>query len=520
MLKMLQQSIVLLMLAGGLMSQAGAFSPESLVWKKCADCHQPVNGVMPRVEEIRTTPEEWTVIVDRMARLYKMEITKADMDVLLKELSSTQILTPAELDKVAYLNLLNNPQTMETPVGADQQKLFKTCVRCHSAGKIYSYRMNEASWAKIRDFHLYMYPTVVYQMREMRWPKEADAALAYLAKTYPYGQAWKAPAEKPEGSWLILGYEAGKGNYRGQAKMVASGNDDYKVEGKLVFTDGTSESFEGEATLYGGYALRTRTMHNGQKTLGAYSLRDGKIAGEHHHPAPDFRTSASTWYPADGKPQLLKVTPAFLLKGENTKLVLEGIKLPEVTAADIQFSGGSVKVKAVKRLNAEAIEVQAESTKDGVTKAEVGIKGVNALPLVLARQIDYIKVTPEMGRARLNGNQRYPAEGVQYQAIAFAKTGKSSKPDEDVRLGPVPATFKLAALNKRPNDDDLQWMGMIHASGKYIPHGDLNPIPTRTQHVEATGLSWVEASYKQGKRQYAAKARLVVTLPDYIQRIK
>ncbi|MCX7170836.1 MAG: hypothetical protein NTY41_11255, partial [Proteobacteria bacterium] len=485
------------------MSQARAFSQESLVWKKCADCHQPVNGVMPRVEEIRTTPEEWTVIVDRMARLYKMEITKADMDTLLKELSSTQILTPAELDKVAYLNLLNNPQTMETPAGADQQKLFKTCVRCHSAGKIYSYRMNEASWTKIRDFHLYMYPTVVYQMREMRWPKEADAVLAYLAKTYPYGQTWKTSMEKPAGSWLILGYEPGKGNYRGQAKMVASGNDDYKVEGKLVFSDGTSESFEGEATLYGGYALRTRTMHNGQKTLGAYALLDGKIAGEHHHPAPDFRTSTSSWYPADGKPQLLKVTPAFLLKGENTKLVLEGIKLPEVTAADIQFSGGSVKVKAVKRLSAEAIEVQAESTKDGVTTAEVGIKGVNALPLVLAKQIDYISVAPEMGRARLNGNKLYPAEGVQYQAIAYAKAGKPEKLAEGIRLGPVPATFKLAPLIKRPNDDDLQWMGMIHPSGKYIPFGDYNSIATRTQRVEATGLSRVEASYKHGNRQYA-----------------
>jgi quinohemoprotein amine dehydrogenase len=520
MLKMRQLAIGLFILGSGFVSQAGAFTPESLVWKKCADCHVPVNGIIPRVEEIRTTPEEWTVIVDRMARLYKMEITKADMDVLLKELSSTQILTPAELDKVSYLNLLNNPQTMETPVGADEQKLFKTCVRCHSAGKILSYRMNEASWAKIRDFHLFLYPTVVYQMREMRWPKEADAVLAYLAKSYPYGQAWKAPAQKPSGSWLILGYEPGKGNYRGQANVVASGNDDYKVEGKLVFTDGTSESFEGEATLYGGHALRTRTTHNGQKTLGAYSLQDGKIAGEHHHPAPDYRTSTSTWYPVDGKPQLLKVTPAFLLKGETTKLVLEGNKLPEVSTADILFSGGSVKVKAVKRLSAEAIEVQAESTKAGVTKIEVGIKGVNALPLVLASQIDYITVAPEMGRARLNGNKLYPAEGVQYQAIAFAKTGKASKPADDVRLGPVPATFKLAALVKRPNDDDLQWMGMIHPSGKYIPFGDLNPIATRTQRVEATGLSWVEASYKHGKRPYAAKAKLVVTLPDYIQRIK
>jgi len=517
---MLRQSIVLLMLTGGLMAQASAFSPESLVWKKCGDCHQPVNGVMPRLEEIRTTPEEWTVIVDRMARLYKMEITKAEMDTLLKELTATQILTPAEMDKVSYLNLLNNPQTMEVPAGPDQEKLYKTCVRCHSFGKINSYRMNPASWAKVRDFHLYLYPTIVYQMREMRWPKEADAVLASLTKTNPYGQAWHASTAKPANSWQIFGHEPGKGDYRGEASLTASGNDEYAVQGKVTYTDGTIESFKGEATLYGGYALRTRTSHNGVKTLGAYSLVDGKLQGEHHFPAPDFRTSTSTWYPADGKPQLLKVTPAFLLKGEKTKLVLEGIKLPEASVADIQFAGGSVKVTGVKRISAEAIEVQAESVKDGLVKASVGIKGLNTLPLVLAKQIDYIAVTPEMGRARLNGNSRYPAEGVQYQAIAFAKTAKASKPADDVRLGPVPATFKLTELVKRKNDDDLQWMGMIHANGKYIPHGDYNAIPTRSQQVEATGLSRVEATYKRGGRQYVAKGRLVVTLPDYIQRIR
>ncbi|MCX7178994.1 MAG: quinohemoprotein amine dehydrogenase subunit alpha [Proteobacteria bacterium] len=520
MLKTLTLSFALFVMTSGFATQASAFSPDSLVWKKCADCHAPVNGVIPRVEEIRTTPEEWTVIVDRMARLYKMELNKGEMDTLLKELTTTQILTPAELGKVAYLNLLNNPQTMEVPVGPDEQKLYKTCVRCHSYGKINSYRMNPASWAKVRDFHLYMYPTVVYQMREMRWNKEADSVLAYLAKVNPYGQAWQVPSAKPASAWQILGYEAGKGNYSGQASLTASGNDEYAVQGEIVYDDGTIESFKGEATLYGGYALRTRTSHNGLKTLGAYSLVDGKLQGEHHFPAPDFRTSTSTWYPADGKPQLLKVTPAFLLKGETTKLVLEGINLPDVVAADIQFSGGSVKVKAVKRLSAEAIEVQVASAKDGLAKATVGIKGLNTLPLVLAKQIDYIALTPEMGRARLNGNKFFPAEGVQYQAIAFAKTGKASKPADDVRLGPVPATFKLAALIKRKNDDDLQYMGMIHANGKYIPHGDFNSIPTRAQQVEATGLSRVEASYQHGKRQYAAKGKLVVTLPDYIPRIR
>ena len=49
--------------AGILASQAHAFSKDSLVWKKCTECHAPTaDGKIPRVEEIRTTPEEWAVI--------------------------------------------------------------------------------------------------------------------------------------------------------------------------------------------------------------------------------------------------------------------------------------------------------------------------------------------------------------------------------------------------------------------------------------------------------------------------
>ena len=520
MLKTVCLSLVLLFLTIGTVPEAGALSKESLVWKKCTGCHEPANGIIPRVEEIRTTPEEWTVIIDRMSRLYGMELTKKDMDTLLKELCSTQILTPAELDKVAYLNLMNNPQTMEGPVGAEQEKMFATCVRCHSAGKINSYRMNTPSWAKVRDLHLYLYPTTVYQMREMKWTIEAETVLAALAKSHPYGESWKAPAEKPVGSWLILGYEPGRGEYRGQATTTDGSNDEYTVQGSMVFTGGTTENFRGEATLYGGHALRTRTSHNGLKTLGAFSFTDGIIKGEHHYPAPDFRTSSSTWYPSDGPPKLLRVSPAYLLKGEKTKLVLEGIKLPSASAGDIKFSGGSVKVLSVRRIGPEALEVVAVSSVNSLVNASIGIKGINTVPITLAKQIDFITVTPEMGRARLAGGKAFPSEGVQFDAIAYATKGKSNNPQDAVRLGPVPATFKLTAQVKRPNDDDLQWMGMISAGGKYLPFSDYGANPTRSQHVESNGLARVEAAYKRGKQQYSAKAKMVVTLPDFVTRIK
>ena len=141
MLRKLQVYVMVLVLTAVLVPGAMAFTKDSLVWKKCTGCHEPVSGKIARVEAIRTTPEEWTVIVDRMSRLHGMDLTKAEMDLLLKELCTTQILSPAELEKVAYLNLLNNPQHVERPHGPAQEKQFLTCVRCHSAGKIFSYRM-------------------------------------------------------------------------------------------------------------------------------------------------------------------------------------------------------------------------------------------------------------------------------------------------------------------------------------------------------------------------------------------
>src|SRR6266568_4585226 len=128
-IKALGITLGLMALVGG----AHAFKQDSLVWKKCTQCHAPsADGKIPRVEEVRTTPEEWAVIVDRMRRLYGMGLKKEEMDGLLKELCATQILSPQEQAKVSYLSLWHNSQQVELPAGEDEKKLFVTCVRCHT----------------------------------------------------------------------------------------------------------------------------------------------------------------------------------------------------------------------------------------------------------------------------------------------------------------------------------------------------------------------------------------------------
>lgn len=505
-------------------STANAFDRDSLVFKKCKRCHSVENGKMARVEEIRTTPEEWTVIVDRMYRLHGMRIKAGEMAILLKELAATQILTPDEAAQVSYINLFNNPQTMEAPGDADEERLFATCVRCHSAAKIYSYRMAESAWKKLRDFHIYMDPAIIYQMREMYWRSEADTVLRGLSQRLPYQRSWTAPQAKPDGEWLVLGTEPGKGTFRGKATLKSTGDDEYALQGSLSFSDGTFETFSGEATLYGGYALRTRASHNGSATMGAFSFVDNTIVGEHHHHGPDFRTSSSTWFPVTQKSQALRITPAYLLSGEETEILIEGAGFPQVTIKDIAVSAADVEVLRVTTTSPETIEVTLAYRGQGHGTASISIKGLDTDPvglvLKLAPRIDHLGIKPSTGRARVNGGLNYPAEGVQFQAFVYASGADADNPLDDVLLGPVKAVFSLAEEKTRPGDDDLVHLGAIETDGTYLPSGDYNPIPAREYGGEGTGMVKVIAEYTRGDISYTAEGRLVVTVPDYIQRLK
>ena len=190
--------LTMLAAAGG----AAAFDRDSLVWKKCADCHAPTaDGRIPRVENLRTTPEEWTVIVDRMRRLYGMELRKGEMDGLLKELTATQILTPEEQARVSYLQPL-----AQLPAGGGARRQGRgTALRdlralphggqdllvpddarslgeAHATSTSRSPRRSSCRCARCTGS-----------------PRPTRCS-AYLAQKLPYGKAWSAPAARLDGA--------------------------------------------------------------------------------------------------------------------------------------------------------------------------------------------------------------------------------------------------------------------------------------------------------------------------------
>jgi quinohemoprotein amine dehydrogenase len=497
----------------GSLAPAAAFDQRSLVSQKCAGCHKlGVNGISA-VEEIRTTVEEWAVIVDRMARLWDMPLDAGDMDRLLKELTATQSLSPDDQRQVAYLSLQHNSQQMEVPEGEAEQLLFTACVRCHSAGKIYSYRMTPERWKKLKTFHAYMTPTIYFQLREMRWGEVADKVLTGLGTSHPYGQAWTAPDTSAAGRWIIVGREAGRGEYRGEATLTAKGDGDFAMQGSREFRDGKREDFMGDATLYGGYALRTRTRHGGSETYGAYILDKDEVTGEMHYPAPRFRTAQERWVPASSGARILGISPSYLVKGRETTVRIQGIDLPD---GALSSDNSALTVKQQRRLDRDLIEVVLLNEADTYGVASLRVGSLEAGKITLAPRVDYLKVVPETGRARLAGGAHVPPESVQFEAIAYSNGASASDAADDVALGPVPAQFTLQEAATRPGDDDLKWAGSIESNGYYVPPGDYAPIPQREYGQEASGWVAVKATYED----LAAEAKLAVTVPDFVKRIR
>jgi quinohemoprotein amine dehydrogenase len=143
--------------------------------------------------------------------------------------------------------------------------------------------------------------------------------------------------------------------------------------------------------------------------------------------------------------------------------------------------------------------------------------------IAVANGIDYIKVTPEAGLARVGG-ANFPKQFQQFEAIAYAN-GPDGKPDtkDDVELGPVSATWATEEYTATFEDDDKDFVGTIDPkSGLFTPNLD-GPNPKRKHNANNYGDVWVVASYDAGpsapaaKRTLKARAHLLVTVPLYIK---
>src|SRR5439155_3761815 len=109
-------------------------------------------------------------------------------------------------------------------------------------------------------------------------------------------------------------------------------------------------------------------------------------------------------------------------------------------------------------------------------------------------EISRIVVTPLSGLARVGGNV-FPKQLQQFDAIAY-DNGPDKKPntDDDVEVGPVPATWSMDEYGVTYDDDDVKWVGSIDKNGLFTPALD-GPNPKRVGNRDNVGDVWIVVKY-------------------------
>jgi quinohemoprotein amine dehydrogenase alpha subunit len=520
---------------------ASVFPPDSIVRQKCSACHKPdEKGQVEVIEETRKSPEEWKAVVDRMIRLNSAPLPEGDFYPIIKELSRYLGLSPKEMSQVAYINSDENSQYREIPKNKLEERIYAACVRCHTFGKIASHRNTKAHWAEIRNMHLGYYPTAVPQMREMDWVKESEELIAPLTDMFPFdAPEWKQwmtgrKAQDLTGKWQMAGYQPGFGYYTGTVTFgpdTQKGIDEYHITRRVQYENGIDLVQEGTATLYSQYHLRYALAPTGLigRVEGVFDLNAESMgfSGKWWAVVQDANAFGNEkFYRSDAPARVFALIPAALQSGtgKNHSLTLAGVNLPETLApGDIKSSDPHVAVTDVAKTDAGNLQCKVSIGKEAALgKVNLQIKGVDVdHGLVVFDKVDSIQIRPFIGRARVNSGAAYPPQGVQFVARG-TNNGPDGKPgtEDDLILEPVDVKWWLEEEKTRENDDDLQYLAAPIANGLYTPVTNYGPIENRHQRRGGVGLIAVGAEVKVGDKTLKDRARLVVTVPDFIPQIK
>ena len=200
-----------------------------------------------------------------------------------------------------------------------------------------------------------------------------------------------------------------------------------------------------------------------------------------------------TWYRSQGGARLLTVSPAMIQTGSPQTVKIFGMGFSgDTLSADRVSFGEGVGVLSL-RLDGNQTIVAEVFAKAGVAEGPraVSIEGVEGEGQVAVYEaVDYIRITPERGFAR-PGGIRTPKIFQQYEVVGYANGPDNAKgTDDDVKLGRVgPVKWNLEEYVKRPNDDDIQYVGAVDQTGLFHPNED-GPNPKRHLMEGNVGDVW------------------------------
>ena len=551
---------------------------DRLTIQKCGGCHQrDANGMMRRLSYIRTSPEVWEQAIKRMIRLNGLSITPAEVREILTYLSANNGLAPEEMRpgfwEVEHRTTGYQDDYVPNPA------LQKTCNNCHSIGRVLSQRRTRDDYEKLAAMHIGLFPGAanIYRPQRgkavsdvdsparpninltagisMEYPRATtptanakypiDLALDYLATAQPLmtpeWTSWKAamrPA-KLAGTWLLSGYQPGKGKLYGQV-VIIPGATDNQFATSVQFTyvgSGAAVKSTGKSVVYTGYNWRGRvTPPSGAGSAPAITATS--VPSEWREAmmvSRDGNTMDGRWFwsgfgelgidvhlvRAGSEPLVIGTDLAALQSPSKSTVKIYGANLATVKAADIDLGRGITITRVVSATPA-LLTAEVDIAKDlpvGMRDLAIGRSSVKEA-LAVYDKAAYIEVTPEANISRLGG-VKYPKEYAQFEAIAYAAgpDGKAHT-DDDVPLGMVPARWAMEEFLSTPDDDDTKFVGSLDDAGFFTPNVE-GPNPQRKKQANNFpsnnyGDVWIGATYKtpEGK-DLKAKAYLVVTIPNY-----
>ena len=498
-------------------TEAGIPVTDALVRTRCGTCHiADQRGNMPRLSWSRATPEGWQAAIKRMVAENGVAMTPAEGRAIVKYLSARHGLAPDEARSIMY----SAERRTRDESGVVNEVLRAACAKCHQAARALSWRRAAEDWKQFAGRHAARY--------QFTPDPEAIAALIEAAPLHTREwEAWTARSPPPElaGRWLVTAHLPGRGNFRGEMEIEATGPDEFLTRTHLRAVDGTAVlARTGRGLAFAGTAWRGRS--SGSSAASAAPDDPSNDAQEAMLVAADGASAEGRWFwgqyqelgfdvklrrPVSAPTLLLVEPPSLKIGSSGNRIRLIGEGLPaQVTAADVSAGPGAT-VRRIVSSTPDEIVAEVDVARDALPGRRTVAFRSSMLEGALAvyDRIDYLKVIPDSAMAAF-GSQTYLRGYQQFEAIGYQRgpDGKRQTSD-DLALGPVKAAWSMETfyeVDQRKQDH----VGTLSPGGFFTPAAtspgvnyDVWIIATADNDNSAEGKPLVGKSY------------LVVTVPAY-----
>ncbi|OMH29052.1 quinohemoprotein amine dehydrogenase subunit alpha [Motiliproteus sp. MSK22-1] len=512
----------------GLLTMAtvsSAGDAQQIIRDRCLSCHSETGdrqAPFSRISQQRKTPEGWEMTLQRMQAIRGLKISPQEKRTLIKYLSDTQGLAPAETEGVRYV-LEQNRNAVES---LENQAIAGKCSVCHSGARVALQRRSEPEWEKLVHFHMAQFPTIelLAGARDHDWFEQTiNEIVPELANSYPLNSTqwsdWKTVKKQPlTGSWRAVGWLPEKGEYEARFTVTALDSDYYNLDIRGKYADGSPLSGTGRALVYTGYEWRSNVTINGIKMRQVFAASEDGLAMEGRmflRSANELGGAVRAVRESPDRSHILSISPSYLKQGERSVINIIGSRLYGKIAL-----GHDLKVLKILSRSADRVSVLAEATEGAsLGKHPVSIGSANGGYLAVYDRLARVEVTPTESIARVGGNGgKLAKQKVAYRAVGYA-AGNDGQPgtEDDLRLGYMPAHWSLKAFDEvAEHDKDLLFAGTINSvTGVFIP-GDAGPNPARKMSTNNVGQLAVVATVKDGNQQVSGDNHLLVTVPTFM----